>query len=113
MPEPSERLSGADREKAIRALRRWASRQPRKRKPVIRLIDGAALTAQDLLDEPPPPRESEGILLNAPETSRAWRYMLNLVAVSLDYGESLDEIIAQLEPEGSSAHLRGDAGAGQ
>jgi hypothetical protein len=99
MPEPYERLSPRERDRAIGALYSWAAAQPDKTEPVIRFLDGAALSPQDLLDERPPPWKSEGTSLTAEETSRSWRHMLNLITLSIDHGESLEEIIDQLLPQ--------------
>ncbi len=98
MPDPYERLSEPQREEAIRALRGWALYQHDKTEPVLRFLDGAALTAQDLLDEPPPPPGDKDTFRGVHETSRAWRHMLNLITVSMDHGESLEEIVGQLQP---------------
>jgi hypothetical protein len=97
MAEPFQELDPETIERTIGALRDWALRQEDRSRPVLRFLDGAALSAQDLLDDDP--RRSGrpmNYLLAPPGVSRAWRHLLNLVAVSLKYGENLEEILGEL-----------------
>jgi hypothetical protein len=109
VPDPYDELPDDVKERVIGALRAWAQSQADASTPVLRFLDGSALAPQDLLDEEPPgelflsapERAARGELLSTapPEaTGRAWRHLLNLVAVSLREGEDLDEILAALRP---------------
>jgi hypothetical protein len=87
----------------VDALHDWALRQEDRDEPVLRFLDGSALSPQDLLDEPPSdvflPAEVYARTFG-PETERApsrvWTHLLNMVAVSVQHGEDLDEILSVL-----------------
>jgi hypothetical protein len=104
--EPYQELPVEKRERIVSALLAWAESQPDRGKTVLRFLDGSALRPQDLLDESPQPllesEEPAATERAQPDEgpSRRWAHMLNLVAVSMAYGEDLDEILCD---------LRGDA----
>jgi hypothetical protein len=104
--DPFQELDIATRDRVVTALYAWAERQEDPSEPVLRFLDGSALSPQDLLDESPahiflPP----DVIAKAfpPDTgeppSRAWSHVVNLVAVSVQHGENLDEILSELANE--------------
>jgi hypothetical protein len=99
MTEAYQGLSPDDQRFIVVALRNWAAQLADPSQPILRFLDGAALTGQDLLDEDPDlefvgsvrtemSRDEAGGTRN-----RAWRHLLNLVAVSMENGEDLDELL--------------------
>lgn len=107
MSDPHHKLDLGDKERVVKALRIWAERQSDLSEPVLRFLDGSAVAPQDLLDQEPPSdlwsepvggEFDEGLVATRePDPGgRAWRHLVNLVAVSVNEGEDLDQLLADL-----------------
>jgi hypothetical protein len=120
MAEPYEELDPRLRLRAIVVFRNWARVQRVKWRPFLEVIDGTTITPLDLLVEVPPIPAAERHeykrevpflrLLRASRSllrrqkPNAWRHVLNLVAVSVEYGEeSIDDLLAELGPRWEDA----------
>lgn len=114
MPEPYGELSIQERARIVVAMTEWARRQRPRRRPLLRYIDGSTLRPQDLLTESAAPFLATLGSIERPRTrpSRHWAHVLNLIAVSMSHGESLDEILRDFQVDQARLNRRDIAGGG-